>query len=114
VWGGCNYDLRGGWQYDGHENSPWPFDYHGQAQVSQFGPWLQNTETQAGSGAVTSYYGRCQGNAIRFDVYQGSQFIGYQYGLVGWSPRFGLRVQFNWNTWDPSTGQPSSGTESWR
>jgi len=114
VWGGCNYNLSGGWQYDGHENSPWPFDYRGQAQVTQYGGWLQSTEIQAGSGAATVYYGRCTGNNVRFDVYQGPQFIGYQYGQVAWSPRFGLRVQFNWNTWDPSTGQLSSGTESWR
>jgi len=114
TWGGCNYDLSGGWHYDGREVSPWPFDYSGDAQVTQYGGWLQATDTQSGSGAQTNYYGRCTGNQIRFDVYQGPQFVGYQYGDISWSPRFGLRVQYNWVTWDPTTGQQANGTESWR
>ena len=114
VWGGCNYGLSGTWAYHGEETSPAAFLYSGQAQVTQYGHWIQSTEIQQGSGAVTNYYGQCTGSSIHFDVYQGSQFIGYQNGSVTWSPRFGLRAQFHWVTWDPSTGQQASGTESWR
>jgi hypothetical protein len=109
AWGGCNWNLSGNWVSSGQENVPTYFTYDGTVSVQQWGPWLQATETQ--SGGQTQYYGRCNGNSVRFDVYANGQFIGYQGGTFQASSRFGSRADFSWSTWAPDF---ASGVEHWR
>ena len=110
-WGGCSANLSGAWGSTGQETTPTPFQYSGSVQVSQWGAWVQATESQG--AAQTQYYGRCQGDSVAFDVYANGQFIGYQSGTISaWAPRWaGPRVNFTWTSWVP---QYSTGTESWR
>lgn len=109
-WGGCNYNLAGNWLVSGQEATPTAFLYDGSVSVTQYGPWLQAVETQ--SGGQTYYYGRCTGNEVRFDVYAGGQFIGYQAGFAVPGGRWGpVRVNFSWATFVP---QYATGTEHWR
>ena len=113
VWGGCNYELRGTWQYSGEEVQPTAFLYSGEVHVTQYGSWLHARETQSETGAVTNYFGPCTGGTIQFDVYQAGHFIGYQNGAISWGPRPGLRASFVWTTFDPTTDQPATGREHW-
>ncbi|HLI25817.1 MAG TPA: hypothetical protein VKZ60_02020 [Chloroflexota bacterium] len=109
-WGGCNYNLAGTWLLSGQETTPTAFLYNGSVTVTQYGPWLQAVETQ--SGGQTYYYGRCMGDAVRFDVYTSGQFIGYQAGAAVPGGRWGqVRLNFSWATFVP---QYSAGTEHWR
>ena len=108
--GGCNFNLGGTWSASGEETNPTAFLYSGGVTVTQYGRWVQATETQG--MAQTQYYGRCNGNSVEFDVYSDGQFIGYQYGVVQPGGRFGPpRISFTWSTWAPNF---ASGTEHWR
>ena len=101
--GGCSFNLGGSWAASGEETNPTAFLYTGSVNVTQYGRWLQATETQG--MAQTQYYGRCNGESVTFDVYSDGQFIGYQNGTVQPGGRFGAqRISFNWSTWAPSTG----------
>jgi hypothetical protein len=109
-WGGCNHNLAGSWAASGEETRPTAFLYDGNVSVLQYGSYLQATET--GNTGQTQYYGRCQGNALQFDVYSNGQFIGYQNGTVGPGGRWGaIRISFNWVSWMPNY---AAGTEHWR
>jgi hypothetical protein len=109
-WGGCNQNIAGSWASSGQENVPTFFTYDGNVTVSQWGPWLSATETQG--WAQTQYYGRCNGNSVRFDVYSNGSFIGYQYGSIHEGGRFGWpRLDFHWATWAPNY---AAGVEHWR
>ena len=102
--------LGGTWSASGEETNPTAFLYSGGVTVTQYGRWVQATETQG--MAQTQYYGRCNGNSVEFDVYSDGQFIGYQYGVVQPGGRFGPpRISFTWSTWAPNF---ASGTEHWR
>jgi hypothetical protein len=81
--------------------------------AQQYQNWLQVSESQ-GNGATTDYYGQCNGSNVQLDVYQDGQFVGYQYGNVDNSWRFGTRVSFNWITWQPGSGMQAQGREGWR
>jgi hypothetical protein len=109
AWGGCNWNLSGNWVSSGQESQPTYFTYDGTVSVQQWGPWLQATETQG--GGQTQYYGRCNGDQVRFDVYANGQFMGYQVGDVQQSARWGARLDFSWSTWAPGF---ASGVEHWR
>jgi hypothetical protein len=110
-WGGCNFDLRGTWFVEGRQDQPWYRPYTTTLNVNQYANWLRIDQPDAGY----TYYGQCNGNSISLDVYQGSQFIGYENGVADWGggayARWGgPRVRASWQTFVPSS---SSGTETW-
>jgi len=118
--GGCNYDLRGGWNVDGRQTDPWDYRYDSNIQVRQYRNWLQIEQPSDG----VSYYGVCRGNQIELDVYFHGRFIGYQDGTIGgnnggggggrwWGGggESGLRVRSEWSTFSPSF---ATGRETWR
>jgi len=123
---GCPYDLRGYWRNDGRQTSS-PFNsYSASVYVRQYRTWIQAQQNDG-----TSYYGQCIGNQLQFDVYNGYQFMGRQYGTItGFGPPVpvpysgdaaapsaaaappppggsNLRASFSWTTFY------GSGTESW-
>jgi hypothetical protein len=111
-WGGCNYDLRGGWTVFGRQTDPYDYSYSAYIYVRQFRGWLQIDQPDDG----LSYYGRCRGDQLELDVYAGSSFIGYEDGLVswgnqGWSRGRGARVRANWVSF--SSGY-NAGWETWQ
>jgi hypothetical protein len=110
-WGGCNFDLRGSWFVDGRQDQPGYRPYTTNLNVTQYANWLRIDQPDAGY----TYYGQCSGNSITLDVYQGSQFIGYENGTADWGggayARWGgPRVRASWQTFVPSS---SYGTETW-
>ena len=132
VGGGCSYDLRGTWWNEGRMTTGSRQSYSASVTVRQYRSWVQAEQDDG-----TSYYGRCVGNRLTFDVYSGYQFVGTQSGTIGaatassnglsrwprsggfWSesayeaaaapaPSYGSgRATFNWNTWY------GSGRETW-
>jgi hypothetical protein len=129
--GGCQYDLRGNWLNDGRQTSGGYRAYSASVYVRQYRNWIYGQQDDG-----TGYYGQCIGNRLRFDVYQGYQFMGRQEGTVTGSPWIypsplygdpaqpyaapapvappppgggaGMQASFTWNTWY------GSGTETWR
>src|SRR3954452_3918682 len=111
YWGGCNFDLRGYWYVDGRQDQPWYRPYSTTMNVTQYANWLRIDQPDAGY----TYYGQCNGSNISLDVYQGSQFIGYENGIADWGggayARWGgPRVGATWQTFVPNS---SYGTETW-
>ncbi len=132
VGGGCSYDLRGTWWNDGRMTTGSRQSYSSSVTVRQYRSWIQAEQDDG-----TSYYGRCIGNRLTFDVYSGYQFAGTQSGTIGAtssrtsnglsrSSRGGFwaesateaaatpapiansaRATFNWTTWY------GSGRETW-
>jgi hypothetical protein len=130
--GGCSYDLRGTWWNDGRMTTGSRQSYSASVTVRQYRSWIQAEQDDG-----TSYYGRCVGNRLTFDVYSGYQFAGTQSGTItapasgsgnglSRSSRGGFwaepayeaaaapapstgsaRARFNWNTWY------GSGNETW-
>ncbi len=125
--GRCQFDLRGSWSNDGRMTSPSRQSYSATVYVRQYGSWIHAEQDDG-----TSYYGRCIGNRVTFDVYSGYHFAGTQSGTVSatangvsWRPRGfwtenGLeaaaapapgtgaaRATFNWTTWY------GAGRETW-
>ncbi len=127
ILAGCRFDLRGTWSNDGRMTSPTRQSYSATVTVRQYRSWIQAEQDDG-----TSYYGRCIGNRLTFDVYSGYQFVGTQSGTVSatnngvsWRPRgfwtengleaaaapapgsSGARASFTWTTWY------GSGRETW-
>jgi hypothetical protein len=128
---GCPYDLRGNWRNQGYMTSGGYGSYSASVHVRQYQDWIV-AEQDDGS----SYFGRCQGNSLQFDVYFNGQFIGRQSGTIDAAqpaaytgsdaaprgvapsavapnvvaPRVGppTRAHFTWNTYY------GAGTENWR
>jgi hypothetical protein len=112
YWNGCNYGLSGAWEITGRQDVPYYRAYSTTVSIQQYGNWIQVNQPDAGY----TYYGQCNGNNISLDVYQGSQFIGYENGFVDWSGGVwnrwgGPRIRANWRSYLP-TGT-MAGTETW-
>ncbi len=110
-WGGCNYYIGGNWQIAGTQQSPYYRAYTSSVNISQYGSWLRVDQPDAGY----TYYGQCNGGNLQLDVYQGSQFIGYENGTIGWGggswERWRApRIRAWWQSFVPT---PASGQESW-
>jgi hypothetical protein len=126
---GCPYDLRGTWRNDGQYSSGGYRAYSATVYVRQYRSWIQAQQDDG-----TSYYGRCSGDRLQFDMYHGSRYIGSQSGTIyggPWpalphlygdpaddssyfapSPRYpgwrtSLWASFTWTAWY------ASGTETW-
>jgi hypothetical protein len=107
AWGGCNWNLSGGWRVTGSQTTPWNYTYTARVQVRQYGSWLQIDQPEDN----VSYYGRCFGNSIELDVYSGGRFTGYENGTVqagqyGGEPR----VHVTWRQYAPGL---TAGKENW-
>jgi hypothetical protein len=76
-YGGCSYDLRGTWWNDGRYTSGGSGSYSSRVTVRQYRSWIQADQDDG-----TSYYGRCYGNRLQFDVYSGWTFAGTQNGTI--------------------------------
>jgi hypothetical protein len=106
-WGGCNWNLSGGWRVTGSQTTPWNYTYTARVQVYQYGNWLRIDQPEDN----VSYYGRCNGNTIELDVYSGGRFTGYEYGTVQAGPYGGeQRVHARWRQYTPGL---TAGREDW-
>jgi hypothetical protein len=74
---GCPYDLRGTWRNDGQTSSSGYRSYSATVYVRQFRSWIQAQQDDG-----TSYFGRCLGSRLDFDMYQGARYVGRQTGIV--------------------------------
>lgn len=122
----CQYDLSGSWWNQGRQTSGrGSSSYSASVQVRQYRSYLYAQQDDG-----TSYYGRCYGTRLQFDVYAWSRFVGYQDGWISSGPRplsgppsyeapaaaaappppengTGTRATFTWSTWY------GSGSETW-
>ena len=124
----CQYDLRGTWRNQGRETSGQRRSYSASVYVQQYRSYIYAQQDDG-----TSYYGRCVGSQLQFDVYAGYRFVGYQDGSIsgdrlrlGGTPPSeaptgapsavappppdggtGARATFTWSTWY------GWGTETW-
>jgi hypothetical protein len=74
----CSYDLRGYWNNDGRQTTGYDRrSYSATVTVSQYGVWIRADQNDG-----NSYYGQCIGNRVQFDVYNGFQYVGRQYGTI--------------------------------
>jgi hypothetical protein len=109
LWSGCNFFLGGTWSITGTQDQPSGFNYTANLSVTQYGPWLQANLPMA--GVLMQYFGRCDGNTVRFDLYANGRFIGHQVGTVNWTPRWNtFSASFRWNAWSPDF---ATGSEDW-
>jgi hypothetical protein len=96
--------------------------YSATVHVRQYRSWIQAEQDDG-----TSYYGRCYGNRLQFDVYSGWSFVGTQNGTISsygtswggssWNSRWSRER----SRWDYSTeaaaapyAAPAPGTSSAR
>jgi hypothetical protein len=78
---GCPYDLRGTWRNDGQLSSGGYRSYSATVYVRQFRSWIQAQQDDG-----TSYFGRCLGGRLNFDMYHGHQYVGRQTGTISGGP----------------------------
>jgi hypothetical protein len=93
---GCSYDLRGTWWNDGRMTTGGRGSYSAQVTVRQYRSWIQAEQDDG-----TSYYGRCIGNQLQFDVYSGWTFAGIQNGTISsstWRPTSRSTWPRRWST----------------